>query len=96
MGDPSLDDAGLPAGLEAGVEPFRALLFSRTAGYRHDAIGTAIAAFKDLQGTGGYVVEATEDATQFTVANLGHFQWPASSPWAARANGIGPGGRAST
>jgi type 1 glutamine amidotransferase len=59
---------------EAGVEPFSVLLFSRTAGYRHDSIPAAIAALSNLQGTGGYLVEATEDPRRFTAAELARFK----------------------
>jgi type 1 glutamine amidotransferase len=53
---------------------FRALLFSRTAGFRHDSIPAAIAALTALQGSGGFVVEATEDATVFNAGDLARFQ----------------------
>lgn len=59
---------------EAGVEPFRVLLFSRTVGYRHDSFPAAIAAFSDLQGTGGYLVEASEDARRFSADELARFR----------------------
>jgi type 1 glutamine amidotransferase len=54
--------------------PFRVLLFSRTAGFRHDSIPTAIAALTELQDRGGFVVEATEDPAQFSAANLARFR----------------------
>jgi type 1 glutamine amidotransferase len=53
---------------------FRILLFSRTAGFRHDSIAAAIAALTELQGSGGYLVEATEDPARFTTASLASFQ----------------------
>jgi len=59
---------------QARPGPFRVLLFSRTAGFRHDSIPTAIAALTQLQETGGYLVEATEDATQFSADNLARFR----------------------
>jgi Trehalose utilisation len=54
--------------------PFNVLLFSRTAGYRHASIPTAIAAFMALQAAGDYTAVSTEDPTQFTAANLARFQ----------------------
>jgi type 1 glutamine amidotransferase len=57
-----------------GGAPFNVLLFSRTAGFRHESIPTAIAQLKALQATGGYVAEATEDPTQFSTDNLARFQ----------------------
>jgi len=53
--------------------PFRVLLFSRTVVFRHDSIPDAIAAFHDMQSSGGYVAEDTEDPTQFTADNLARF-----------------------
>jgi type 1 glutamine amidotransferase len=66
------DAAG--AGPDTGIPPFRVLLFSRTTGFRHDSIPTAIAALTQLGTTGGYVVEATEDPAAFTTDNLARFQ----------------------
>ena len=54
--------------------PFRVLLYSRTAGFRHASIPTAIAALTALQSAGDFVVETTEDPAQFSPANLARFQ----------------------
>lgn len=54
--------------------PFNVLLFSRTAGFRHESIPTAIAALTALQSAGDYLVETTEDPAQFSPANLSRFQ----------------------
>jgi type 1 glutamine amidotransferase len=54
--------------------PFNVLAFSRTAGFRHASIPTALAALEALQSAGDYVVETTEDPTQFSSANLARFQ----------------------
>lgn len=56
-----------------GTAPFRVLLFSRTVVFRHDSIPDAIAAFQDMQSSGGFMAEATEDPTQFTGENLARF-----------------------
>jgi type 1 glutamine amidotransferase len=56
-----------------GGERFRVLLFSRTAGFRHDSIPVAIAAIRSGQRDGGYRVEATEDPSQLTAENLARF-----------------------
>jgi type 1 glutamine amidotransferase len=50
------------------------LLFSRTAGFRHDSIPAAIAAVTELGAANGYVAEATEDPAAFTAGNLARFQ----------------------
>src|SRR5450631_845956 len=59
---------------EAAAEPFSVLLFSRTLGFRHDSIPAAIQAVTELQDSGGFVVESTEDPTQFTADNLARFR----------------------
>lgn len=62
------------AGDTASTAPFRVLLFSRTAGFRHDAIPVAVAALEELGPANGYVAEATEDPGVFTTAGLSPFQ----------------------
>ncbi|MDT0482793.1 ThuA domain-containing protein [Streptomyces doebereineriae] len=48
----------------------RVLVFSKTAGFRHDSIPDGVAAVKQLGETGGFTVDATEDANAFTPRNL--------------------------
>ncbi|WP_030815701.1 ThuA domain-containing protein [Streptomyces sp. NRRL F-2799] len=48
----------------------RVLVFSKTAGFRHDSIPDGIAAVQQLGATDGLTVDATEDATAFTTRNL--------------------------
>ncbi|GAA3844349.1 ThuA domain-containing protein [Streptomyces sp. NPDC003631] len=48
----------------------RVLVFSKTAGFRHDSIPDGVAAVRQLGGTGGFAVDATEDAGAFTSKNL--------------------------
>jgi type 1 glutamine amidotransferase len=50
------------------------LVFSKTAGFRHDAIPAGIAAIRQLGAANGFSVTATEDAAQFTTANLAQYQ----------------------
>ena len=50
------------------------LVFSRTAGFRHDSIPVAVQTIKDLAGSGGYSVTATEDAAVFTAENLARYK----------------------
>jgi type 1 glutamine amidotransferase len=52
----------------------RVLVFSRTAGFRHDSIPAGIAAVRQLGGQNGFVVDATEDAGAFTVQDLARYQ----------------------
>ncbi|MEU9403638.1 ThuA domain-containing protein [Streptomyces sp. NPDC048242] len=48
----------------------RVLVFSKTAGFRHDSIPDGIAAVQQLGATDGLTVDATEDAGAFTARNL--------------------------
>jgi hypothetical protein len=48
----------------------RILVFSKTAGFRHESIEAGIAAIRKLGQENGIAVDATEDATAFTDANL--------------------------
>jgi len=65
-------DGGADVPVDGGG--FRVLLFSRTTGYRHDSIPTAIAALTELGATNGYTAEATEDPAAFTTDNLARFR----------------------
>ncbi len=57
-----------------GAPQFSVLVFSKTAGYRHDSIPDGIAAVKRLGQQHNFSVDATEDASQFTDANLGKYK----------------------
>jgi type 1 glutamine amidotransferase len=48
----------------------RVLVFSRTAGFRHDSIPEGVAAVRELGASAGFSVDATEDAAAFTPRNL--------------------------
>ena len=60
------------AGLSRGAPPpaQRILVFSKTAGFRHQSIEAGIAAIRKLGQENGIAVDATEDAAAFTDANL--------------------------
>ena len=53
---------------------FRALVFSRTTGFRHDSIPAGIAAIKKLGDDHDFQVDATEDPSVFNDAALAHYQ----------------------
>ncbi len=53
--------------------PYRVLVFSRTAGFRHDSIPDAIAAVRTLGDQNGFVVDATEDPIVFTDSGLADY-----------------------
>lgn len=54
--------------------PYGVLVFSRTAGFRHDSIPAGIAAFRALGATNGFTVTATEDPAVFTGDGLARFR----------------------
>ncbi|MFF4045933.1 ThuA domain-containing protein [Streptomyces chartreusis] len=62
-----------PAGT-AHAASFEVLVFSRTAGFRHDAIPAGIDTLRTLGGQNDFSVTATEDAGAFTSANLAGYE----------------------
>ncbi|MGW5177888.1 ThuA domain-containing protein [Streptomyces sp. NPDC004082] len=57
-----------------GSDGTRVLVFSKTAGFRHDSIPEGVAAVRELGAENGFAVDATEDATAFTPANLARYE----------------------
>src|SRR6185295_4314008 len=53
---------------------FSVLVFSKTAGYRHDSISAGTAAIQALGSQHNFDVDATEDAARFTDDALGTYQ----------------------
>jgi type 1 glutamine amidotransferase len=53
---------------------WRLLVFTKTAGFRHDSIPAAIAAVEALGAANGFAVDATEDAGAFTDSNLSNYR----------------------
>jgi type 1 glutamine amidotransferase len=49
---------------------YQVMVFSRTAGFRHDSIGAGVDAIRALGAEAGFAVTATEDPGAFTAANL--------------------------
>ena len=61
----------LPGIATAAPKPqFKVLVFSKTAGFRHDSIPTGIDRIKQLGSANNFKVDATEDASQFRDATL--------------------------
>ena len=59
---------------DAGADPLEnVLVFSETAGFRHDSIDEGIAAIQALGAANDFAVTATEDSTQFNAANLAQY-----------------------
>ncbi|WDV55699.1 ThuA domain-containing protein [Streptomyces coeruleorubidus] len=59
-----------PASSQDDAEAKRVLVFSKTAGFRHDSIPEGVAAVRQLGEQGGFTVDATENAGAFTSSNL--------------------------
>jgi type 1 glutamine amidotransferase len=68
----TLAGTGLPA--SAADAPYDVLVFSKTAGFRHDVIATGIQTIRDLGAANSFTVTATEDANAFTTANLAQYE----------------------
>lgn len=62
----------LPAFSQGGGQ-FRVLVFSKTAGFRHQSIPEGVAAVKKLGQEQGFGVYVTEDANQFSDENLAKY-----------------------
>ena len=61
--------------VQAQEDPaFDALVFSKTAAFRHDSIPAAVAAIEALGAEHGFTVTATEDAAAFTDQNLAQYE----------------------
>lgn len=61
------------AGSDATGENASLLVFSRTAGYRHDSIPAGIQALTKLASERGWQLSATEDASTFNDASLANY-----------------------
>ena len=58
----------------AGAAGFSVLVFSKTAGFRHDSIDEGVALVQSLGAQHGFAVTATEDAGVFTPAGLAPYR----------------------
>ncbi|WP_376777763.1 ThuA domain-containing protein [Kibdelosporangium persicum] len=59
---------------QAADPPYRIMVFSKTAGFRHDSIPAGIQALRELGSANNFTVDATEDSGQFTAANLAQYK----------------------
>jgi len=66
--------AVLLPGVSRAHEDFKVLVFSKTAGFRHDSIANGINAIRTLGTNNHFTVDASEDATVFTDTNLTNYQ----------------------
>ncbi|MBP2708528.1 ThuA domain-containing protein [Microbispora sp. RL4-1S] len=58
----------------AATPDFKVLVFSKTTGFRHDAIPDGIAAVQKLGQENNFAVDTTEDSALFTDQNLAQYQ----------------------
>ncbi|MEV6968368.1 ThuA domain-containing protein [Hamadaea sp. NPDC051192] len=74
--------AALASTLVAGAETaacaadtaYDVLVFSKTAGFRHDSIAVGVQALRELGAADNFTVTATEDAAAFTAGNLAQYE----------------------
>ncbi|MER5263860.1 ThuA domain-containing protein [Actinosynnema sp. NPDC002837] len=66
--------AAAPVPATAADPPYKVLVFSKTAGFRHSSIPNGIQAIRDLGAANNFTVDATEDAGAFTGANLTQYK----------------------
>ncbi|MCW2882336.1 MAG: hypothetical protein JWQ95_6436 [Sphaerisporangium sp.] len=64
---------GAPSALAADPA-YKVLVFSKTAGFRHDSIPVGITTVRELGAANNFTVDATEDAAAFTTANLAQYK----------------------
>ncbi|QHY99858.1 Arabinoxylan arabinofuranohydrolase precursor [Streptomyces sp. S4.7] len=64
-----------PATAAQAADPaYKVLVFSKTAGFRHDSIPVGIQTIRDLGAANNFTVTATEDSNAFTSSNLAGFK----------------------
>ncbi|AQU70582.1 ThuA domain-containing protein [Streptomyces niveus] len=64
-----------PATAAQAADPaYKVLVFSKTAGFRHDSIPVGIQTIRDLGAANNFTVTATEDGNAFTASNLAGFK----------------------
>ncbi|GIG66691.1 type 1 glutamine amidotransferase [Phytomonospora endophytica] len=64
----------VPSAARAADPAYDVLVFSKTAGFRHDSIAVGTQAVRDLGAANNFTVTATEDAARFTAANLAGYE----------------------
>ncbi len=64
----------LLADIASAATPERALVFTRTTGWRHASIPTAVATLQQLAGAQGLAVDHSENAADFNAANLARYK----------------------
>jgi type 1 glutamine amidotransferase len=65
---------GCSTGSPSSSAQFKVLVFSKTAGFRHDSIPDGIAMIQQLGTNNQFTVDTSEDATVFNDANLANYK----------------------
>src|SRR3954454_19267335 len=65
--------AACGGGSPARAKPLRALVFTKTTGYRHASIADGVRAIQRLGREHGFTVDTTADPGQFVRANLARY-----------------------
>jgi type 1 glutamine amidotransferase len=65
--------AGSASSITASSSAVRVLVFTKTAGFRHASIATAVQALQRLGSANGFSVDATEDAAAFSDTRLARY-----------------------
>jgi type 1 glutamine amidotransferase len=60
--------------VSAADTPYDVLVFSKTAGFRHDSIPQGIQMIRELGSANSFTVTATEDGNQFNATNLAQYE----------------------
>ncbi|KIF72554.1 glycosyl hydrolase [Streptomyces sp. AcH 505] len=64
-----------PAMTAQAADPaYKVLLFSKTAGFRHDSIPAGTQAVREIGAANNFTVTATEDSNAFTASNLAQYK----------------------
>ncbi len=66
--------APAPVVAVAADDPYDVLVFSRTAGFRHDSIAAGTTAIRELGAANGFTVAATEDPAVFSASGLAPYE----------------------
>ncbi len=64
----------LLGGISFGQSSYKVLVFSATAGFRHDSITNGIEAIQSLALSNNFTADTTEDSNLFTDANLAQYK----------------------
>ncbi|WP_218011161.1 ThuA domain-containing protein [Herbidospora mongoliensis] len=58
----------------AQAAAFKVLVFSKTAGFRHDSIAVGTQAIRDIGSANDFTVDSTEDSSAFNTSNLSQYK----------------------